>query len=134
MLSAAWLGALALAAFGLVLEPDPRGWGTHEQLGLLPCLPMFLWNIPCPGCGVTTAVVLALHGDLVGSLGTQPFGFFLALALPSAAAYAAVAHFRGRDLWQDVRRLRFSWAVVLSLALLAWLYKLIEVRGWFGAS
>ena len=42
------LGLLAVAVF---LEPDPRGYGTHEKLGFAPCLPMELWEIPCPGCG-----------------------------------------------------------------------------------
>ncbi len=35
-----------LALLGLALEPDPRGHGTHERLGLQPCLPMERWALP----------------------------------------------------------------------------------------
>ena len=32
------LGVLVMVAVGLYLTPDPAGHGTHQQLGLPPCL------------------------------------------------------------------------------------------------
>ena len=66
VLALAWLALGGAFLLGRFLEPDPRGFGTHEQLGFRACLPVELWNVPCPGCGVTTAVTLAVHGELAG--------------------------------------------------------------------
>lgn len=92
-----FLLAVAGAGFvvlGLSLEPDPRGFGTHLQLGLPPCAFLSDWNLPCPTCGVTTAFTLVTHGRLLEATITQPFGALLgviALLLPSLFAASAVA-------------------------------------------
>jgi len=123
---------LALIVLGRVLAPDPRGWGTHEQLGFRPCYPMSHWNVPCPGCGVTTAVVLAVHGMPLASLHTQPFGLVVLASVLASAVWAVGGHVRGRELQQELGRL--PWRGIgrtLGLLLLAaWLYKLARVRGW----
>ena len=122
---------VGLAVAGLWVEPDPRGFGTHERLGMPPCLPMELWNVPCPGCGVTTALVLAAHGSLLGSLRAQPFGLIVAMALLAFSVWAPLAHLRGRDLWHDlvVVRLPRLGPVLAALLVLSWLYKVVAVRG-----
>ena len=43
-----------LLAFAFLVEPDERGFGTHEKLGLQPCAPMRYWNVPCPGSSPTS--------------------------------------------------------------------------------
>ncbi len=121
-----------VAAFGLALflPPDARGFGTHELLGLDPCLPMERWNFPCPGCGVTTAVTHAARGEFAASLRTQPFGFVLALAAAAFALWAPIAHLRGRDLWLDLtgwfRPRLVAW--IGALLVLGWAYKIWVVR------
>jgi hypothetical protein len=57
----------------------------------------FVLGIPCPTCGLTRAVRLALHGDLVGATRMHPLWFvlvpFVAYALrrnPGRIASAAV--------------------------------------------
>jgi len=128
--------ALPLAAFalGAFLTPDPRGFGTHEHLGFRPCLSMRLWSFPCPGCGVTTSVALAVHGHVLAALRTQPFGLVvLALAL-CAPIWALAGHARGRDLASELALVdRRRWTrTLVTLALLAWVYKIALVRGWIG--
>ena len=133
------LGLVTLAfllelVFALYVEPDPRGYGTHQKLGLPPCLPMELWHVPCPGCGVTTSVALASHGRLLASFLNQPLGFVLACALPLAFAAAWILHLRGRDLRVLLRRVP-TWAVAsygIAIVVLSWGYKLALVRGWIG--
>lgn len=53
--------ALQVVAHGL--EPDPRGFGTHEQLGLTPCYFQELTGHVCPMCGSTTAWVHLHRGE-----------------------------------------------------------------------
>ncbi len=132
LLGLAPLVLAALVAAGLLLEPDPRGVGTHERLGLLPCLPMELWGFPCPGCGITTSVTLAAHGRLLASARNQPFGFLVAVVLAGFVLWAPLAHFRGGDLWRELSAVRLGrWApVVAAFFVLSWLYKVVLVRGW----
>ena len=65
------------------LHPDPRGWGTHEQLGkyffITPCLMPALTGYPCPTCGMTTAFAYTVRGRWISAFHAQPFGFGLAL-------------------------------------------------------
>ncbi|HEX6881758.1 MAG TPA: DUF2752 domain-containing protein [Planctomycetota bacterium] len=123
---------LVLLGLGRALEPDPRGWGTHEQLGFRPCTPMTRWNVPCPGCGVTTALALSARGAVPAAFRTQPLGPLLVLASLAAAGWALAGHRRGRDLADELAGLRWRFLAGLSglLLLLAWLYKLAVVRGW----
>lgn len=121
------LAPLGLLAMRLLLQPSPAGHGTHEQLGLPPCMMMLRLGVPCPGCGVTTAVTHAARGELWHSLVTQPFGFALALAAVLALPVALVVHFSGRDLRATLERLsrRPLWFAVVALVALAWIYKIV---------
>jgi len=120
---------LALATW---IRPDPRGFGTHEQLGLPACRMIEWTGFPCPGCGVTTSVALFAHGRLLESLHNQPLGFLIALAIPLYAAWALASHLMGRDLARDARVLRVRTFVIVLLALVAacWVYKIALVKGW----
>ena len=55
---------ILLAGFALAarLEPDPRGFGTHQRLGLPPCTFQSMFNIPCPSCGMTTSFANVVRG------------------------------------------------------------------------
>lgn len=122
-----------LIALGVFVRPDPRGFGTHEQLGMPACKPMTWWNIPCPGCGVTTSVALAVHGHPWVSIVNQPFGFVVALMLPTFALWAFFNAIRGRDLAAELGRFRLGWPgiVLVVVMVLSWAYKFALVRHWF---
>ena len=115
------LGVLAIFA-----EPDVRGFGTHEQLGLPACRAVELAGLPCPACGVTTSAVLAARGRVLEALDNQPFGALLALALPLLALLALRAHRSGRDLGRALAgAARPHWLGLLALAVAAgWLWRL----------
>lgn len=127
-------GVLGLALLGVLVDPDPRGFGTHEKFGLAPCRTIEWWNIPCPGCGVTTSVTQIAHGDFLAALATQPFGWIVVGSSVTAAVWALVGLARGRDLYRDLqsRNLKIAGALAASAMVLSWIYKLAAVRGWIG--
>ncbi|MEM7306807.1 MAG: DUF2752 domain-containing protein [Planctomycetota bacterium] len=124
------IAALGLVVMGVVLRPDARGVGTHEQLGMKPCMTMELWDLPCPGCGVTTSVTMATQGRFLDSLHNQPFGFVVWLCGLGFIGWAIVGHVRGRDLWARFQMWRSGpWLWTLgSIAMCAWVYKFWLVR------
>jgi Protein of unknown function (DUF2752) len=80
------VAALLLAGvLGLsrVLTPDPRGYGTHTQLGLRPCTFAVMTGRLCPTCGMTTAYSWFMRGRIDRSWRANPAGcLFAALSLP----------------------------------------------------
>jgi hypothetical protein len=124
------LAPLALLALGLGLEPDPRGHGTHEQLGLPACTVRDWLGTPCPGCGVTTAAVLLLHGHPLRSWTTQPLGLVGTLSVLVLSAAVLALHLRGRDAWVAlVGRADARWAkAAAAVVLLAWMWRVAWER------
>jgi hypothetical protein len=129
VLAGAFLGLALFLVLAWFVAPDPRGYGTHEKLGLPACAMMKWLHVPCPGCGVTTSVTLAAHGRVLDAVRTQPFGVVVAIAIPLAALWALLGHFRGRDLYRDLNAVRLApWLWVIGGALaLSWIYKLVSV-------
>lgn len=124
-------GLALIAIFAFLVEPDARGFGTHEKLGLPSCKLMEWTGVPCPGCGVTTSVALASRGRFLESIRNQPFGVVVVLGIVVAAVWAVRGHLRGRDLYADLVAIPVKpWAIGLGSALgAAWVYKLALVFG-----
>ncbi len=70
-------GLLGLAR---ALAPDPRGYGTHTQLGLRPCAFATLTGRLCPTCGMTTACAWFVRGRIDRSWRANPAGCLLAMS------------------------------------------------------
>lgn len=121
------LGATGtIGVLALVAEPDSRGFGTHEQLGLPPCRMMEWTGVPCPGCGVTTSVTLAAQGEPVQAFLVQPFGVLTVIALPLLSIWAVLGHLRGADLYSTIEQRKGVWIkATLLLMGLAWIYKIV---------
>ncbi|MBN1334761.1 MAG: DUF2752 domain-containing protein [Deltaproteobacteria bacterium] len=121
--------ALGVAAW---LDPDPRGLGTHHQLGFGGCLFHQLTGLPCPTCGMTTSFALGMEGHLWAAFVTQPFGFVL-FVLTCTAAILGLADLiapRGRVVaaWRFIET-REGWiagALLLGM-LLGWAWKVYRV-------
>lgn len=121
-------GTLLLVALAILIEPDPRGFGTHEKLGLTPCRLMEWTGFPCPGCGVTTSATLAARGELWRSIVVQPFGLLSVVALPLLSLWGLLVHLRGDDLYEVISRRKGRWIKwTLVLLGLAWGYKIVAV-------
>lgn len=117
-------GLFLIAGFCLAfrLEPSPRGYGTHQQLGLPPCSIQFLFGIPCPSCGMTTSFAWYIRGQWGLAWQANPAGFYLAvlctLLIPWSLISAAGNRLRG------VRRLE-HWGIGLLVP-----FVLIAVAQW----
>lgn len=118
------LGILGLAAY---LRPDPRGWGTHAQLGTGPCGMLIMTGYPCPTCGMTTAFAHFVRGQWLRAAWVQPAGFVFALGTAALAVGCVWTLVRGR--WPAVR---LPWltpyrlfAGLLALLLGGWAFKIV---------
>ena len=111
----------------VLLTPDPDGYGTHEQLGLLPCSAPRWFGVPCPGCGVTTSVTWFVQGAPLRSLVVQPLGFSLALAGSLALPLALLATVRGIDLGASLVRTPWRRCALPALGFIAlcWIAELL---------
>jgi hypothetical protein len=125
-------GAVGLAlvfVLGYLLEPDPRGHGTHVQMGLAPCTTRALFGLPCPFCGMTTSVSHLAHGDMAASIRTQPAGFVAGVGAALVGCLLVAGALIGR--WPAVdpfRGLALRMLIALGVGglLASWLYKMAQ--------
>lgn len=123
---------LTLLAVAASLDPDERGHGTHEQMGLPGCSVQMFSGRPCPTCGMTTSFSHAVRGQLLGAFTAQPAGALLALLTMAGLCLSAYVLATGaelpwlRGLWRW-RTLIIAIVVILG----AWVYKLAD-SGAFG--
>ena len=61
------------------LEPDPRGFGTHTQLGFPQCAFLTATGRLCPTCGMTTSFAWMTRGRFKRSWQANPAGCLYAL-------------------------------------------------------
>jgi hypothetical protein len=91
--------ALLVAAAGLAgllvlarrLDPDPRGFGTHTQIGLRECAYLTATGRMCPTCGMTTAFAWLARGRIDRAWQANPAGCVIALFCVPLAAWLAAS-------------------------------------------
>jgi hypothetical protein len=130
--------ALVAAAIGLVgvlgvarwLKPDPRGYGTHVQLGLLPCAFAQLTGRPCPSCGMTTAFAWMMRGRFDRAWKANPAGSLLVPTCVALLPWLLVSAAIGRP-WgcrSFDRPLTVLVVATVGIALVAWTFRLFLGR------
>jgi hypothetical protein len=92
------LGMTVVLATAGQLQPDPRGYGTHEQLGRPPCAILRLTGRPCPSCGLTTSFAWFVRGNLARSWQANPSGPFVASACVCLIPWLVASATGGRPL------------------------------------
>lgn len=95
-------GVLAVFVVARSIVPDPAGFGSHQQLGLAPCMMPAAIGLPCPTCGMTTAFAHAARLDFPAAFLAQPVGLLLAVL-------TAVAGLAGLDLLVTGRYWMVNW-------------------------
>jgi hypothetical protein len=125
--AAVGLAACAALVTARTLDPDPRGYGTHEQLGWPPCGFRKLVGWPCPVCGMTTAWTYAVRGEVrsavaVNAAGAVACGLSVVVA-PWLVASAAAGRWLIAKLTPQA--LLIAATAFFALTLLDWARRLI---------
>ena len=120
-----------IAGFGLALwlNPDPKGYGTHQQLGLPPCSFRLLFGYPCPGCGMTTCFAYFVRGQFNEALRANSAGFVLAAVCFLLIPWCFWSAVRGR-FWLVSDPVPYVTSLVISLSgliVLVWAARLIPI-------
>ena len=112
---------------GAALDPDPSGMGTHQQLGLTPCPWLLAYGLPCPTCGMTTAVSSAAHGEILASFRVHPAGAVLAICMAATMWAALHAAATGSLILRAFWRMVQGWigAAIAAALLAGWAYTLL---------
>ena len=125
LVSGLCLGAIVTAA---ILKPDPRGHGTHEQLGLPPCSFMLTTGLPCPTCGMTSAFSLVVRGKVLEGIIAQPASAALCLLTIIMLPISLWTVATGRSIcvnWDRLGAVRVSLAFAM-IFVGAWGFKLLQ--------
>jgi hypothetical protein len=124
------LALLAVLGIARWLKPDPRGYGTHTQLGLFPCAFLALTGTKCPSCGMTTAFAWSVRGRFDRAWEANPAGSLLAPLCALMIPWLLVGAVRGRPWGTRTLDMPLVVLVVAAVAvsLVAWLLRLLFWR------
>ena len=117
-----------LGGFGLLAAGAAAVWPalTSRTGAGLPCPLRTLTGVPCPACGLTTAAVALVRGDLPAAWGANPAIFALAaltVATCLLVPLRATGLLRPPRPWPAAHRRTTGWITGL-LALASWLFQL----------
>ncbi|MCP4713230.1 MAG: DUF2752 domain-containing protein [Planctomycetes bacterium] len=123
---------LITLAFAAWANPDPRGHGTHTQLGMPVCGFLERTGYPCVTCGMTTAFSHVVRGQILQAFVVQPAGALLAISCMFTLALGSLATLTGKgqnQLNHLLNKLCLHWAgvlmIVVAVVLGSWLFKCI---------
>ncbi len=110
-----------------LLEPDARGHGTHQQLGLPPCTLVALCGVRCPTCGMTTSWAAVVRGRLIDGLGANVGGVLLALAtMGTIIGLSATAALGRRPRWfPDTNGFAWGGIAIALVTLIDWAVRIL---------
>jgi hypothetical protein len=116
------MGLVAIFVVARWLEPDPKGFGTHTQLGLWPCAFRSATGRPCPSCGMTTSFAWFVRAQPVPSWRANPAGSLIAPTSFLLIPWLLFVAYRGRPwpfrtLEQPLVGLSVA---VVALTLISW--------------
>ena len=126
LLGLATLGLIAGFWLASTLEPDPRGYGTHQRLGLPPCSFQVLFGVKCPSCGSTTSFAHFVRGAWIASLRSNPAAFGLALVSAAMVPWGAWSAWIGRTWRIDQPATACVWllASIVTVSLVQWVLRI----------
>jgi hypothetical protein len=95
-----------------LLKPDPRGFGTHQELGLPPCTVYVLFGHRCPTCGSTTAWASVVRGRCQQALAANVGGTLMAVLDLITVPWLLFSAFWGRWIFWTPNGNTIAWIMV----------------------
>lgn len=126
------LALVGLALAGLLLlaralDPAPRGYGTHEQLGLPPCTILTVTGRRCPSCGMTTSFAHLVRGQVLEAIETNAAGALFGVVVMALVPWCWVSAWVGQPV--GVRSVKPALtvlaAVLITVSLGSWSLRLL---------
>lgn len=125
----ALVGVVLVAVWAVAcwLEPDPRGFGTHERLGFAPCSFRVWTGRPCPSCGMTTAFANLARGRVLEAAQANLAGVLIALVTLVVVPWCFVSARQGKlvGLTDPARSLLALLVPIIGLSVVNWLVNLV---------
>ena len=130
-LGAVLLGAVIVYSAARWLEPDPRGYGTHESIGLPPCGLKLFTDLPCPSCGLTTSFAHSARLEVGPALQAHPIGpvLFASVMVGGILSAASLAWRVPHDRLDRWLRLFPWWPTAIAfftIFFLQWGYRVLK--------
>ena len=120
------VGIASVFGVALWLDPDPRGFGTHQQLGLPGCMFRSVTGLHCPHCGMTTSFCWFVRGNLRQSCRANPSGLLLAVASVLLLPWFVAVTLKGD--WFGIRDpgriFTTGFGIWLLLSVVLWLFRI----------
>ena len=123
---------LAVLVTAARIKPNPRGVGTHTQLGLQPCQFLSRTGLPAPTCGMTTSFAWFVRGNFAASFYVQPMGTVLAGLTTVGLITGFYIGATGRRIDPLLTRLPLKdvFIAFIAFGILAWGWKIfIRLKG-----
>ena len=119
------IGIMSVMAIAMWLTPDPKGFGTHLQLGLPECGFRSATGMNCPHCGMTTSFTWFVRGQWRRAFQANPAGLLLALVAVVSCPWFLTVAVRGRWIGIQSPGLVFVYGFAgwVLLSLILWLLR-----------
>lgn len=95
-LVAAGIIGITLLVVAFRLKPNPKGYGTHQQLGFSRCSFIEFFGIPCPSCGMTTSWSNLMNGKIIQSFRANPGGALLGICTLIISPWVLISGLTGK--------------------------------------
>lgn len=82
------------------------------------CPSKLIYNIPCPSCGTTRALMKVLHGDIVGGIMFNPNVILLVVIIVSLPILFYLRYTRYPDLFRRIDRGLARWYVMIPFGII----------------
>lgn len=123
------LGICGVFVVARWLEPSPKGFGTHTQLGLPACQFEAVTGRPCPSCGMTTSFAWFARGELVQGWRANAAGMVLAAGCVGLVPWLLAGALAGKTLgFRTLERPLLGVIVVtVAVSLVSWTIRLFDL-------